>query len=293
MIKINLTEADDELNSHWWVRIRSSDFAFQTRIPNQEQAEAENDDIFIHKEILEGDRYPSIRYHTILDGELLPIEGKDAREILSKNLMEFIKQNKKLPFNCEFKSVNKGNHKINIYYSPNPNDNFKLVIPPEWVWENEDPEQAKQISVEEITEKFQSLPTESTNPLAVSGDPTYSIKPVASAPIIEQIATESGKESVYIANGKIEAIDLRKSYYMGNETVYYLIQVKGGEAATDKKKNTLRRKFEKINAKCSESAMEKYKLEVGDVVNFLGKLKKDKKLKLLIQNVRKFEKVND
>ena len=291
MIKVNLNEADDELNSHWWVRIRSSDFAFQSRIPNQEQAEGENEDIFIHKEILEGDRYPTIRYHTILDEELLPIDGKDAREILAKKMAEFIKKNNRLPFKTEFKSVSKGNHKINLKYSPNPNENFKLVLFPEWVLDGKNTEQLNQISVDEIAEKFRSLPTDSTNPLAMSGDPTYTIKPVPSAPIIEQIATESGKESVYIENGEIKTIDLRKSYYMGNETVYYLIRVKGGKAATDKKKDSLRRKFDKINVKCSENAMKKYKLEVGDVVNFTGKLKNDKKLKLIIQNVRKFEKI--
>ncbi|MCF2139904.1 MAG: hypothetical protein K9W44_07610 [Candidatus Lokiarchaeota archaeon] len=287
MVKINLTEAGDGLNSYWWIRIRSNDFAFQSRITDQEQAEAEEDDIFIHKEILEGDRYPTKRYHIVIDDELVQIDGKVAREILSKKVANYINDQSKLPFQCKFTRVVKTGPKINLYYDPNQSDGFKLTLLSEWIFKDQ-----KEKPIEEIEEFFKSLPQTHENPLSTSGDPTFFVEPVESANIIEQVATESGKNSVYIRNGEITEIDLRKSYYMGHETIFYLLHVKGGTAAPDKKKNSIQKEFEFINAKCSESSMEKYELKVGDIVNFSGKLKNDKKLKILIHNIRKFEKID-
>jgi len=48
--------------------------------------------------------------------------------------------------------------------------------------------------------------------------------------------------------------------------------------------------IEEVNFKCSENAMEKYKLEVGDKVSFRGKYKEENFLGKFIQNIRKFEK---
>ncbi|WP_457559208.1 hypothetical protein [Candidatus Harpocratesius sp.] len=288
MVKLNLFEAGDGLNSSWWIRIRSNDFAFQYSISDQEQADAEEDDILIHKEILDGDRYPTKRYHLVLDGELAQIDGKVAREILSEKVANYIKNHSKLPFQCEFTKVVKTGPKINLYYNPNESDGFKLTLLPEWIFENHEEK-----SIKELEEFFKKLPKTHDNLLSTSGDPTYSVEPVESANIIEQVATESGKNSVYIRNGRITEIDLRKSYYMGHETIFYLLHIKGGTAAPDRKQTSIQKEFEFINAKCSESVMEKNELKVGDMVNFLGKLKNDKKLKIILQNIRKFEKIDN
>ena len=52
----------------------------------------------------------------------------------------------------------------------------------------------------------------------------------------------------------------------------------------------LKRDFVEINAKCSENAMKKFELEVGDILKFTGKANNHKNFGWIIQNVRKFEK---
>jgi hypothetical protein len=69
-----------------------------------------------------------------------------------------------------------------------------------------------------------------------------------------------------------------------------MLRVKGGQVAPDTKKSTLRRDFEEINVKCSDTAMENTHLNIGDIISFKGKLNFDKKSGLVIQNIRKFEK---
>ena len=283
MYKLNLTEIHDGLEGYWWHRIRTSDFAFQTKITKQSEAEVEDDDILIHKqyktdEMGQRERFPTTRYQLISDGEPLEIDGKEVRKQLGGKLVEFVINNKKLPYACEFKKVQQDGLII-INYAPNPFENFQLKIEPSQM----------DLSDDESESFFSSLEIVKENVLSESGDVTSKINPVTEALEIEQISAESGGK-VYVFDGLIDEIDLRKSFFQGAETVFYLLSIKGGQAAPDDKKDTLKRDFLTINAKASENALDKFGLKVGDRVSFNGQLKKDKNLKWVIQNIRKFSK---
>jgi hypothetical protein len=276
--KVNLNEFEDKLEGKWWHYFRISDFAYMGRIPNQEEVDVEDDDFFIHKQMDEEKRFPMKVYHVIMDGEPFEIDGKEIRIKMSEYLVVYIQKHKKLPFACTFNKLMKNNTVV-VNYNPNSFDNFQLKIP------------GKEFDVdpEELEEFFTNLEVEKKNELGSDDDITFQIDSLSEAPIIEQIASESGGK-VYVFNSEIETIDKRISVFQGNETVFFLILLKNGQAASDVKKSTLKRDFDLIVAKSSKNAFEKYELKVGDKVSFNGKLKNDKKLGLLLQNIRKFEK---
>jgi hypothetical protein len=115
---------------------------------------------------------------------------------------------------------------------------------------------------------------------------------IIQAPNIEKIANLEGNENnkVYISDAKIIEINSFQSKYQDHVSTTYMITVEGGQAAPDNKKSTEKIKFEKINARCSENAMKKYKLNVGDRISFNGRFKKHNRFGFLIQNIRKFTK---
>ncbi len=86
-MKLDLDNVNDGLYSRWWIYIDSENFIFQKNVPEND---VKDDDILIHKEIKEGESFPTLRYHTILDDDVLEIDGKIAREMLSIKLQEFI-----------------------------------------------------------------------------------------------------------------------------------------------------------------------------------------------------------
>ena len=105
-MKINLHEISDDLDSNWWHYIRSSsDFAFLAQIPDQKKVEVSEGDTLIHKQILEGDRFPSKVYHYILDGEPIEMDGKDVRDLFGETIAKFIKNSSQFPFGCKFKKI--------------------------------------------------------------------------------------------------------------------------------------------------------------------------------------------
>lgn len=278
-MKIDINEIEDGLEGNWWHFIRSSDFSFQSRIPHLDSLDANEDDILIHKQILDGDSFPSKRFHLIMDGEAFQVEGNEVRETLATKLTNFIRQNNKLPFGCIYKKIQKNNSVI-IQYNPNGFDNFQLKINPEEM----------DLEGSDFEKIFSTMEIEKINTLATSEDASFTIKPITEDPLLEQVSMESGKSKVFVIKGEIVEIDLRKSYFQGNETTFYLLQLKAGKIAPDNKKNTLQRDFSLINAKCSQNAMTKFELQKGDVVSFNGKVKLDKKMKLIVQNIRKFDK---
>jgi hypothetical protein len=57
------------------------------------------------------------------------VENEEVKEVLAKNLVDYVKKNKKLPFACKFIKVFKnGNAQVN--YHPTDFDNFALKIIP-------------------------------------------------------------------------------------------------------------------------------------------------------------------
>ena len=65
-MKININNIKDDLEGEWWNFISVSKFGFLSKISNLSDYSVEIDDILIHKEIREGERFPTIRYHKVV-----------------------------------------------------------------------------------------------------------------------------------------------------------------------------------------------------------------------------------
>lgn len=279
MIEINLHEVQDELEGNWWLHIRIADFGFKEHIDYKEieKYSVEDGDVLIHKFRPEGERFPKVKYH-LIDTQATPpaleLDGKIIREQMATKLIDFITKNKKLPFACEFAKEFK-NGGVQIDYKPSTFDNFALKIDPEML-------------ESELLSQIKSFPVESINPLG-SAEMSQTIKPIRNAADLEQIAAEApdGKDSVCVFNAEVLAIDKRESTFQEHVSIYYLLHLKGGEAAPDTKKSTLHRPFNEINIRISDNLIEKTPITIGNKITFKGKLKKDKALGVVLQNIMK------
>lgn len=279
MIELNLHEVQDELEGNWWLHIRVADFGFKEHIGYKELENypVDDGDVLIHKFRPEGERFPKVKYH-LIDTQATPpaleLDGKIIREQMATRLIDYLKKNKKLPFACEFVKDFK-NGGVQIDYKPSTFDNFALKIDPEMI-END------------LLTQVKSFSAELMNPLG-STETTQTIKPIRNAADLEQIAAENpeGKDSVCVFSAEVKAIDKRESTFQEHVSIYYLLYLKGGEAAPDTKKSTLHRPFNEINIRISDNLIEKTPIKIGDKITFKGKLKKDKALGVVLQNIMK------
>ncbi len=274
-MKINLDDLDnvsDGLFGRWWVHIDSENFVFNKGIPENE---VKDDDILIHKEIKEGERFPTLRYHTILDDEILEIDGKIAREMLSTKLKDYILKHKKIPFSSEYNKIQR-NGLVIFKYSPTSFDNYNLKI------------QVTEFDLEkdEAEEFFTNIENMEGTPV----DGELKIKIMKENPIIETIASESGANRVYIIDAEVKRMEKRSSEYMGHVSEFYILDLQKGEAAPDNKKNTMKRVFDRVIVKISEKTLTAADIKVGDRVSLSGKTKMNYEFKFIIQNVRKITK---
>jgi len=271
-MKLDLDKVNDGLYGRWWIYIDCENFVFQKNIPENE---VKDDDILIHKEIKEGESFPTLRYHTILDEEVLEIDGKIARETLSSKLKEFILKHKKLPFSVVFNKIQK-NGLVIFKYSPTKFDNFTLKIP----------EADLGLERNEAEEFFTNI--ENMDGIPVDGELKINI--MKENPIIETIASESGANRVCIFDAEVKEMEKRSSEYMGHVSEFYILDLQKGEAAPDNKKNTMKRDFDRVIVKISEKTLTAADVKVGDIVSLTGKPKINKEFKFIIQNVRKITK---
>lgn len=274
-------EEQDGLESFWWNYIHPT-FAFAKGISKKRYNAypVDNHGILAHKKILEGERFPTTRYHAItIENDKVKtrlIDGKEVRVIMANNLKEFVQKNKKLPFACSYikTTTEKKSEKeiIHIKYEPVPTFiKFEITI-----------------EADASLEGIESLPAEKENPFEDKSDTQETIQIVKSAPILEGIALTNA-DKVCIFDAEIVAIDKRKSFYQEHETVWFFMKVKGGTVAPDTKKSTEKKPFLEINVKISANAMAEFKMKPGDKVSFNGQLKMDAKLGRIVQNVRKFD----
>jgi hypothetical protein len=271
-MKLDLDNVNDGLYGRWWNYIDCENFVFQKNVPEND---VKNDDILIHKEIKEGETFPTLRYHTILDNEVLEIDGKIAREMLSTKLKEFILKHKKIPYSIVFNKIQK-NGLVIFKYSPTKFDNYQLKkTVTDFGFE-----------LDEAEEFFKNIENMEGTP--VDGELKINIMP--DNPIIENIASESGANRVYIFNAEVKEMEKRSSEYMGHVSEFYILELQNGEAAPDNKKNTMRRDFDRVIVKISEKTLIAADIKVGDSVSLSGKTKMNFDFKFIIQNVRKITK---
>ena len=126
---INLREIRDDLHGDWWHLVSSSDFRFFNAPPAVDKCPVNKGDIFIHKEIVPGDRFPSVRYHLVTEDGTRIVNNPEAKDILKEHLIHYVKKKDKMPPNCRMvKEFKNGNVQVN--YNPVRNVNFAIKISP-------------------------------------------------------------------------------------------------------------------------------------------------------------------
>jgi len=263
-IDLNIVSDNDEMDSKKWYYI-DSEFNFMRFIKKKiyNDFSIENRSVLIHRQVFEGERFPSSRYHCILNDECLYLDGKGARKIMSINLRKFISKNKKLPFGCSYVKTSKNGFAV-FNYEPIENLNFQLKIKESEVFDVENLEQIKE------------------NKLSVELEIQNDIEPLFYNQFDNYIPSGS---KIQVKDGIIDNINRRSTTYLDNISYYYILRLSNCFLLYEK----ISRKVD-INVKCSYNAMKKYELIIGDKITFNGRLKISSTEGLIIQNVRKFVK---
>lgn len=126
---VDLTSVDPDMKSNWWHRVCTKNFGFMERIPLLKHCKLMENDVLIHKELKETDKFPVVRYFYVIDKEPLLMSNEDIKRQLADKLVEFVLAHQKLPFAC---SVVKGfkNGNVQIDYTPQKWVNFALKMTP-------------------------------------------------------------------------------------------------------------------------------------------------------------------
>ena len=184
-MKIDLNKLDDGLLGDWFHHIHTSDFGFLMKLAGIKTYEVEKDDIIIHKEIEEGEDFPTIRYNVIEVKGSRVADKNEVKNIPGKALVEYVKKNKKLPFACKFKKFFK-NGAAQIDYVLSQYDKFPIKIVP------------KDHGISDLEELLKDLKSEQANPAKPQkGDKISGVKQW-------EIASSSDKSKVYTVTQKAD-----------------------------------------------------------------------------------------
>ncbi|MBN2150986.1 MAG: hypothetical protein JW839_06060 [Candidatus Lokiarchaeota archaeon] len=294
-MQIDLTTIQDDIGGDWWLHHRAKDFGFLDKINDKSTHDVEVDDILIHKKILEGERFPAIRYHVVTaGGGTRPATNPEAKEVMAGSLVAFVKANNRLPFACTFAKVFK-NGAAQVDYAPTTWDKFAIKVEPAAHGIGD----ARAFFQHESVPSNPAIPGSGTagggkaatpaTPATPAPRPQGKVARVTSEPAIVAIATATGG-AVSIFDAEVTSIEQRESHYQDEVTTYYLVGLRGGEAAPDAKKSTQHEPFAEIRARLSDTIVNETKLAPGDRITFNGRLKDDKYFGLLLQNVKKVTK---
>jgi len=151
-MNINIFDIKDDLGGDWWHHINMSNFGFLNKIIDLKSHNVGEDDILIHKEIKEGDKFPTIRYHLIAGDETKIVKNDKVKEVLAEKLVEYVRENKRFPFACHLAKIFK-NGNAQVDYKPTQFESFALKIIP------------KMHGIENTEEFFEGLETEISYPV--------------------------------------------------------------------------------------------------------------------------------
>lgn len=151
-MKINIFDIKDDLSGNWWNHIYATNFGFLDKIVDLRSHKVEVGDVLIHKEIKEGDKFPTIRYHLIVGDGTKIVKNDEVKEVLAEKLVEYVRENKRFPFACHLAKIFK-NGNAQIDYKPTQFESFALKIVPEMY------------GIENTEDFFEGLETEKSNPV--------------------------------------------------------------------------------------------------------------------------------
>ena len=127
---LNTQKVKDILGGNWWHYISPS-FAFVNKFSHSlsKSFMVEENGVLINKKILDGDRYPSVRFCLLLseDEKIEPylLSKKEINKVMAQNFLDYVKQHEILPKCCEIARIQKG--KAVVKYSDTKYDVFTLL----------------------------------------------------------------------------------------------------------------------------------------------------------------------
>jgi len=131
MVIIDINTIKDDLAGPWWQHVKAADFIAVETINMTSSGHAVNEgDVLVHKQVLPGEQYPSIRYHVVSqDGSTRPVTNQEVKDLLGNFLLAFIEKTGHLPPNCKFSKRFK-NGSVQVDFEPQKNLKFALKIVP-------------------------------------------------------------------------------------------------------------------------------------------------------------------
>jgi hypothetical protein len=284
-MQIDLATIQDDIGGDWWLHHRAKDFGFLDKIKDKAHLDVDVDDVLIHKKILEGERFPAVRYHVVTTTGTVPATNAGAKTVMAKSLVAFVKANNMLPFACTFIKMFKDGA-AQVDYAPAQWEKFAIKVEPAALGSGDTKTFFQHESVPSNPAIPGAVASGATKTGSAGSKPAAKGAKVTSEPTIQGIADATGG-SVSIFDAEVTAIEQRESKYQDEVTIFYLASLKGGTVASDAKKTSEHQPFTEIRARFSDTIMEETKLAPGDRIAFNGKLKDDKFFGLLLQNVKK------
>ncbi|NMC06059.1 MAG: hypothetical protein GYA24_12660 [Candidatus Lokiarchaeota archaeon] len=128
---IDINTVKDDLSGPWWHIIKADDFLLAENIDMTAVGNVVSEgDVLVHKQVLPGEHYPSVRYHEVQHhGSTRQVTNVEVREHLGKKLLAFIEKTGHLPPHCTFIKRFK-NDSVQIDFKPSKDLAFALKIVP-------------------------------------------------------------------------------------------------------------------------------------------------------------------
>jgi hypothetical protein len=275
-------------------RIRVRDFNFQTGFWEDSLPLLEENDILIHKKFEKESRSasgklrpPRVIYYIYMDGELLRLEygAKDQqytiKNHIKKQMINYICEKNEFPYMTTLFEITL-KKKITLHYEPTEYDKFSIDLEPITDINVDD-------SVDKTVDYLRALKTNMYNEFRpeVKEKVSKNIDKINN-PYLENLSGFKDKTTIYVKNATVMAKELRRQMYMEHETYFYMVRIANFKAWTDF--NPTGVDIKEINIRLSTNVVDKYNLEVGDIIYFKGQYSSESRKGTIIQNIKAIEK---
>jgi len=273
-MEVNLFDVRDKygLESNLWFHISRETFGFRQILKNADQYEVEEDDILCAKQRVPEGYFETI-WFVVRDGEVEKASLNDVKVILSKSLITFITNYKKMPYSCEVSEYYK-NKSVKITYTPTQYDKVIMKFTP------------ADLGMEEIHDFFRGLEISGENPSSDNESETKSQFQVKRSTVTlkksSRIRQFTPNQKITILKGKITDIQQDKRYYQEELYNVYILHLVEGVFEIDGDE----REFEELYAQISENLYNKQEPQIGQDVYCTGRTHNDRNLGDIVHNIR-------
>lgn len=273
-MEVNLIDIRDKygLEGNWWFHINSENFGFHQGLKNISEYEVEEDDILYLKQRVPEGFFETI-WFVVRDGDVVKASLSDVKGILSKSLMNFITEYKKLPFSCVVSEYYK-NKSVKITYAPTQYDKVIMKFTP------------ADLGMDEIHDFFRDLESNVENPIS---DNERKIKPQFQMKQSTTRPQKSTKNRLFAANQKITILRGKITNIQQNTRTYqeelynvFILRLEKGVFEIDGEEHD----FEELYAQISENLYNKHKPQIGMSVYCTGRTHNDWTLGSIVHNIR-------